>query len=100
MKYYMGNTGFLQPKNKLQKNVQLYLRLFNRKLISEQNIEDYKTEILATINSLNNENPKCTPLTPHWWSPGVHDDDGSLDWNLGGIDCATLNFKCSREVKL
>lgn len=100
MRYYLASTNFYQPKNKLQMAVQALLSGFNRVLLSEKVIEEKKQVILNAIIELNDVYPKCTPLKPHWWTPGVHDDDGYMDWALGGIDCAQLYFRCSKETKL
>lgn len=100
MKYYLGQVSqFLQPKNKLEKAAQSYIREFDRKLIADKDIEDYKIEILANLKALNNEYPKCTIINPYWWTP-AHDYNAEIkDWVIGGVDCVRFSFVCSKEVK-
>ncbi len=100
MRYYLANTNFIQPRNKLQMAIQGFLSPFDRALFSEKVIEEKKKIILKAITDLNKAYPKCNPEKPYWWTPGVYDDDEYMDWSLGGIDCASLTFRCSQEVKL
>lgn len=101
MKYYLGHIGqFLQPKNKLEKAIQEYIKFFDRKLIPETKIEDYKTEINKNIEVLTAKHSKCTPIRSDWWSPANSVRDEVRDWVLGGVDCARFSFMCSKEVKL
>lgn len=100
MKYYLGQVSqFLQPKNKLEKAAQTYIKEFDRKLIADKDLEDYKVEILANLKALNTEYPKCTIIDPYWWTPGKAYDE-IKDWVIGGVDCIRFGFHCSKEVKL
>lgn len=99
MKYYLGEVNqFLAPKNKLEKAIQHYMKEFDRKLIPEKSIEDYKTEIIANIKVLNSEHPKCTAVNPYWWTPATVCDE-IQDWIIGGVDCVRFLWACSKEVK-
>lgn len=101
MKYYLGHVGqFLQPKNKLEKAIQSYMKIFDRRLITDSEVESFKAEIVANIGLLNRAYPKCTTIKASWWTP-AHDYNAEIiDWVIGGVDCVRFSFMCSKEVKL
>lgn len=101
MKYYLGHVGqFLQPKNKLEKAIQNYIKLYDRKLLPEYDLQLYKIEINDKIKALTAEHSKCTPIKSDWWTPSSSLTDEIRDWVLGGVDCVRFSFMQSREVKL
>ena len=99
MKYYLGQVNqFLAPKNKLEKAIQEYIKIFDRKLVKEAELEDYLTEIKENVKSISKAHSKCTPIDAHFWTPAQFNDEVK-DQVLGGVDCVRFVFMCSKEVK-
>ena len=101
MKYYLGRVGqFLQPKNKLEKAIQSFIKEYDRVVIYATHIEVAKNAIQNRINALTKEFSKCTPIKADWWTPAHDRNDEIKDWVIGGVDCVRFSFMCSKEVGL
>lgn len=92
MKYYIGIINqTLIPKNTLEKSIQLFLENYERKLITEKQIEEYKTEIILNIKSLSAEHPRCRPIDPTWFTTD-YDFSEMEDWILDDVNCIRFTW--------
>lgn len=92
MIYYLAEVGMVYiAKNKLCKEVQDYLRTWNRKLIPEEKISAVKKKIIADIIDLNNLYPRCKPVSPHFWQPG-YKETLLADWAISFNGESIMSF--------
>lgn len=62
---YCGNQ--LQTKNKLQKNVAIYLNELDRTLVEQKDLKFVKSEIIKKIKELNEQHKNCRPIDASWF---------------------------------
>ncbi|WP_158651255.1 hypothetical protein [Pseudotamlana carrageenivorans] len=81
MKYTARISSNLMTKNSLQRSIQEYIQGIDRILIiNNKDLSEFKTNVIANIVFLNNENPRCTPVKARW----IELDKN--DWLLAGVD--------------
>lgn len=71
IKYLVELGMFYQPKNKLHKAIQEFIRNQQRKVIPKKDVYTYKEYLRRTIEKLNAENPKCTPVKCNFWNSDI-----------------------------
>ena len=79
MRYFSKVTNGVQCQNNLQKKIQEYLQMKNRKIIHHTEIYDFMREINDTILEMNAANIRCKPIEETWWQP---DTPRRNDWCL------------------
>ena len=98
MKKYLGEASqFLQPKNRLERAIQDYVKTLDRVLIYESDLEEVKIQIKNKIAGIVLDHAKCTPIRVNWWTPAREFTAEIKDWVLGGCDCVRFVFLCSKE---
>lgn len=100
MKIYLAKKGeFYSPKNKLEEAIQNFIQEQDRKLIKEDDLEEFKNFVVNEIEKLNNEFPRCTPVKVDFWNPrGFRQEEVIKDWYLTGVHSVTFHLLSSREV--
>jgi hypothetical protein len=78
MPHLFNITYQYTPKNKLEKAIQELLLKQDRKLLmSELEATKFRDDVLAWIDGLCKQHPKCKPIKPHWYryaNPKGHGD--------------------------
>jgi len=91
--YYIVIIGAkYNPKNKLQKEIQEFLSTQDRKIITVDNLDVFKKNIIAYPKILNHDYPKCKPLQPSWWTNNILKSDTVTDWFLSFGDVHICDF--------
>jgi hypothetical protein len=73
--YYLAKVEMVYAaKNKLCKAIQDYLKEYNRILISDKSLPDVMDNILNYIYKLNKNFPKCSSVTPSYWTTNEGDE--------------------------
>jgi hypothetical protein len=78
--YFSKVTHNTQPKNKLDKAItELFVIGFDRRIISEQFLAQYKTIALEQIEVFNQIHPNCKPVSAQWWQSSTTEGDWRLN---------------------
>lgn len=88
-KYLVDLGMFYQPKNKLQKAIQGFIREQQRKVFSKDYFLTYKQYLREGVEKLNADYPKCTPIKINFWS-GEKDEHLQLE---GVVSLSLLRFE-------
>jgi hypothetical protein len=96
MKYFAFITHELSLKNNLEIAAKELLMGNNRTIIEEKDIDWFRNEITKSIEKLNAQYPRCTPLKPSWWQPGWANEK-KRDWALNNIGSCTFNLYATRD---
>jgi hypothetical protein len=78
-------------KNKLQKEIIHFIEQYDRQIIMNCDVAEYKNTIIKAIKTLNDKYPKCTPAEVHWWTPGYASDE-LPDWGLSFGGMTIISF--------
>lgn len=55
-----------QTKNKLQKEIYNYIKALDRKVLTQENVEEFKQNVLDYIATANATYKNCTPVQTSW----------------------------------
>lgn len=89
---YIGYTH--SPANRLHEAVLSFLQTQNRQIITDENVETFKKEILDNIEELNKANPRCKPIEAEMCSPLTN---GDIYLHMGGIICQFSIYKSKNQ---
>lgn len=74
MKEYMSYCSqYLQHMNKLQQAFKEFIKMWDRQIMTEDEMKIFKQTIIDGVGELNRKHPKCTPIKVSFWSPGGSD---------------------------
>jgi signal recognition particle receptor subunit beta len=54
-------------KNKLEKEILAFLKTQERLVISANELDSFKANILSSIADCNDNNNRCNPIKAYWW---------------------------------
>lgn len=79
---YVGQSYV--PKNRLENAIQEYLKLNDRKLLSGNEIAEFKKAILDQISAFNDKYSRCTPVRASWIKNHENKQPADEILSLGG----------------
>jgi hypothetical protein len=102
IKYLITCENLYSCKNKLENQVQEYLRTQDRSIIANTQIEQFKQMIVDEINAINAKHPRCKAIRSEWWASDRHEDASRQTWILSFAGASICNFKAlaGEEVEI
>jgi hypothetical protein len=98
---YIGH--WYSQKNNLEKAIYHFLRSYERLLITEDNVENFKAETLKFIGELCDAFPRCNGVTAHWEkvTRASNQEYHYPDWKLSvnNYSICIFHLLASRERK-
>lgn len=80
--FYLSHKGYgLSLSNKLESAINDVLLKYNRVLIADIELEDFKQEMLDAFAECHRLNPRCKPIKLEWWCPD--EDLGDMRLSAG-----------------
>lgn len=99
--YMVEAKGFYTPKNKLQEQVQEFLRSKNRMLLKDRDLSFFQTQIIQGIERINANNARCKPIVAKWkggLSSGASDKHLFIGIGDTSDVCQFTLLKCGKEA--
>lgn len=84
-KYITFVSCTYQAKNKLETAILEFIKANDRLLIEHKDLSTFKENVIQHIQFLNQENKRCTPKSPSWYS-GLSKND----IHMSGVDVVSF----------
>lgn len=102
IKHLITCDNLYSCKNKLENQVQEYLRTHDRSIISNTQIGQFKKMIVDEIKAINAKHPRCKPVSAEWWNSDRHEETSRQTWILSFNGASICSFKAlaGEEVEI
>jgi len=88
MKKYISHLGIRYvPKNKAEAAAQEVAKVMSKRVINENQVEEFKDEFQARITEVNREHPRCRDLHLDIYD---FNKDGELSFDISGVTRVNL----------